>query len=202
MDPNQLRSLVQDCIAKHLYSTAVFFADKLVTLTQYAPGDVYLVAQTYFVSRQHRRAVMLLKNHGLMEDVRFRYLAAKCLAEVEEWDECLTLLGDGELDDDLQDAQQQRQPGLDVSTYAAVCLLRGKAFEALDNRQRAIACFTSALHADPFCQEAFAALAEHHMLTNNEELALLDSLPFRPQDRWLALLYRAKCKKVGSISRE
>lgn len=39
----------------------------------------------------------------------FRYLAAKCLAEVEEWDECLTLLGDGELDDDLQDAV--RQPG-------------------------------------------------------------------------------------------
>jgi hypothetical protein len=28
--------------------------------------------QTYFVSRQHRRAVMLLKHHGLMEDVRFR----------------------------------------------------------------------------------------------------------------------------------
>jgi anaphase-promoting complex subunit 6 len=36
-----------------------------------------------------------------------RYLAAKCLAEVEEWDECLTLLGDGELDDDLQDAVRQ-----------------------------------------------------------------------------------------------
>jgi hypothetical protein len=41
--------------------------------------------------------------------------------------------------------QQQRLPGLDVSTYAAICLLRGKAFEALDNRQRAIACYTSAL---------------------------------------------------------
>ncbi|KAF6256091.1 hypothetical protein COO60DRAFT_1471149 [Scenedesmus sp. NREL 46B-D3] len=166
MDPNQLRSLVQDCIAKHLYSTAVFYADKLVTLTQYAPGDVYLVAQTYFVSRQHRRAVMLLKHHGLMEDVRFRYLAAKCLAEVEEWDECLTLLGDGELDDDLQDAV--RQPGR-ASWLLSI--------------------------ADPFCQEAFAALVDNHMLTNSEELSLLDSLPFRPQDRWLALLYRAKCKK-------
>lgn len=45
IDPNQLRSLVQDCIAKHLYSTAVFYADKLVTLTEYAPGDVFLLAQ-------------------------------------------------------------------------------------------------------------------------------------------------------------
>lgn len=32
-----------------------------------------------------------------------------------------------------------------MSTYAAICLLRGKAFEALDNRQRAIACYTAAL---------------------------------------------------------
>lgn len=45
IDPHQLRSLVQDCVAKHLYSTAVFYADKLVTLTKYAPGDVYLLAQ-------------------------------------------------------------------------------------------------------------------------------------------------------------
>ena len=48
---------------------------------------------------------MLLRNHGVMEDGRFRYLAAKCLAEVEQWDECLTLLGDGELDDELQEVR-------------------------------------------------------------------------------------------------
>jgi hypothetical protein len=47
LHPDQLRCLVQDCIAKHLYSTAVFYADKLVTLTEYAPGDVYLLAQVH-----------------------------------------------------------------------------------------------------------------------------------------------------------
>lgn len=41
----QLRALVQDCIAKHLYSTAVFFADKLVSLTDYGASDVFLLAQ-------------------------------------------------------------------------------------------------------------------------------------------------------------
>jgi hypothetical protein len=40
---------------------------------------------------------------------------------------------------------EQRQPGYDISTYAAVCLLRGRAFEALENRQRAITCYTAAL---------------------------------------------------------
>jgi anaphase-promoting complex subunit 6 len=48
---------------------------------------------------------MLLKSHGVMDDGRFRYLAAKCLAEVDQWDECITLLGDGELDDDLQEVR-------------------------------------------------------------------------------------------------
>ncbi len=41
----RLRSLVQDCIAKHLYSSAVFYADKLVTLSGHAPADVFLLAQ-------------------------------------------------------------------------------------------------------------------------------------------------------------
>lgn len=47
--PEQLRCLVQDCIAKHLYTTAAFYADKLVSLTGAAPGDIYLLAQVHSV---------------------------------------------------------------------------------------------------------------------------------------------------------
>jgi hypothetical protein len=50
--------------------------------------------------------------------------------------------------------------------------------------------------ADPFCEEALSALIDNHMLTNKQELELIDGLPLQPEDRWLALLYRAKCKKV------
>jgi hypothetical protein len=50
--------------------------------------------------------------------------------------------------------------------------------------------------ADPFCEEALSALVDNHMLTNKQELDLIDRLPLQPEDRWLALLYRAKCKKV------
>jgi hypothetical protein len=38
------------------------------------------------------------------------------------------------------------------------------------------------------------------MLTNKQELELIDRLPLQPDDRWLALLYRAKCKKVCQSS--
>lgn len=40
-----LTSLVHDCLAKHLYESAAFYADKLVTLSDGAPADVYVLAQ-------------------------------------------------------------------------------------------------------------------------------------------------------------
>ena len=43
----RLRSLVQDCLAKHMYDSAGFFADKLITLSQHAPADTYMLAQVY-----------------------------------------------------------------------------------------------------------------------------------------------------------
>lgn len=55
--------------------------------------------------------------------------------------------------------------------------------------------------ADPFCAEALSALVDNHMLTNQQELALIERLPLQPEDRWLALLYRAKCKKVREVGR-
>ena len=53
----RLRSLVQDCIAKHMHGSAVFYADKLVTLSGHAPGDVFLLAQVCLcVGAVRRRA--------------------------------------------------------------------------------------------------------------------------------------------------
>ena len=45
-----LLSLVQDCLAKHMYSSATFFGDKLVVLSGYEPGNVYLLAQVHWPS--------------------------------------------------------------------------------------------------------------------------------------------------------
>lgn len=45
--------------------------------------------------------------------------------------------------------------GESIGFGAAMCCLRGRAFEALDNGDRAAACFSAALRAEPFCYEAF-----------------------------------------------
>ena len=42
---DKLLSLVQDCLAKHLYTSAAFFANKLVVLSGDNPCHVYLLAQ-------------------------------------------------------------------------------------------------------------------------------------------------------------
>ena len=41
----RLRSLVQACLAKHMYDSAAFYADKLITLSRQAPADIYMLAQ-------------------------------------------------------------------------------------------------------------------------------------------------------------
>lgn len=42
---DHLRSMVQDCLAKHMHKSAVFFADKLLTLSDNSPSDLWLLAQ-------------------------------------------------------------------------------------------------------------------------------------------------------------
>lgn len=59
------------------------------------------------MGKQYRRALTLLKGTDLVEqDVRFRYLAAKCLVECQEWEECLKMVGGWE-DDSLDSIDMQ-----------------------------------------------------------------------------------------------
>lgn len=75
----KIRGVVRDCVSKHLYSSAIFFADKVAALTN-DPSDIYMQAQALFLGRHYRRAFHLLNASKIvLRDLRFRYLAAKCL---------------------------------------------------------------------------------------------------------------------------
>lgn len=163
-------------------------------------------------------------------DARARHLAALCLAEGGEWEECLSLLGDTDDADDAllvaEDAfspadsaasselggeshagshahSHRAEPSLNLTALpppgdaarGALCLLRGRVYEALENRVSAARWYSRALSADPFCYEALEALLGGQMLSERQERALLEGLPLRPQDRWLGLLYQASAKK-------
>ena len=81
-DIEKLRGVVRDCVSKHLYSSAIFFADKVAAFTS-DPADIYMQAQALFLGRHYRRAFHLLNaSQIVLRDLRFRYLAAKCLVRL------------------------------------------------------------------------------------------------------------------------
>eukprot|EP00891_Asterochloris_glomerata_P009640 jgi/Astpho2/9640/e_gw1.00146.47.1_t len=193
---HRLNALVTDCIGKHLYASAVFYADKLMTLADNHPDTVHQLASALFLGRQYRRVLLLLNNMGMVESSpKFRYLAARCLAECKDWEECLAMIGPWEDEACLQELQAQSAGTVDmhgqaVSYPAALALLRGQAYDALENHGRAIRWYRQALKFDPFCYEAFQVLVDNHMLTSEEVMQLQDELQLKPEDDWLRLLYR------------
>ena len=51
---------------------------------------------------------------------------------------------------------------------SSINLLRGKIYEAMENRTLAMECFFEALRQDVYCYEAFELLVNHHMLSAQE----------------------------------
>ncbi|CAI5513616.1 unnamed protein product, partial [Closterium sp. Naga37s-1] len=84
-----------------------------------------------------------------------------------------------------------------IKPAAAFNLIRGRAYEALGNRPKAIHWLSAALQADPFCSEAYDELMENHMLTTEQEVDLVESLNIPAGFEWLRLLYSCRCKKYG-----
>jgi anaphase-promoting complex subunit 6 len=74
----KLRSTIQDCFSKGLNSSAIFFADKLYTLTQELE-DLHLLAESFYRDRQYKRARHYLeKGSNFKSNLNSIYLAAKC----------------------------------------------------------------------------------------------------------------------------
>ncbi|KAL9679328.1 hypothetical protein QQ045_017186 [Rhodiola kirilowii] len=200
----KMRGVVRDCVSKHLYSSAIFFADKVAAFTS-DPADIYMQAQALFLGRHFRRAFHLLNaSQVVLRDLRFRYLAAKCLEELKEWDQCLSMLGDAKLDE-LENVEHTNNSDLmhiykagedrEINISSAIFFLRGKAYAALENRSQARQWYKAAIKADPLCYEALECLIENHMLTCEEERDLLASLQFSSEDEWVSTFYSCMIKK-------
>jgi anaphase-promoting complex subunit 6 len=221
----KLRALVQESLDKHLTEQAIYFASKLVTITNGHAEDVYSLAQAFYQTKQYRRALhVLTKNNHHKTNIKCRYLAAKCKAECGDWGECLELL---EVDENNQtnvnntqilnvctkqthnkkaivpqennNTDSSHSEATTVSLQAAICFLKGQAYEALENRSKASSWYQKALHYDIYCYEAFDRLVSNHMLTHCEESELLKSLSFTEDSEWLKQLYTCKLLKYNQI---
>ncbi|EEC19496.1 cell division cycle regulator protein, putative [Ixodes scapularis] len=132
-----------------------------------------------------------------MKDLRCKFLAVSSRFAGKEYREALEILeapipervvipDEGDL--------EQRQ------LEASLQLLKGKTYEAIDNRMLAAECYKKALRLDIHCYEAFEALVKHQMLSKEEEESLLNLLTMTltisaEDNEFVRLLYETKVKK-------
>uniref|UniRef100_A0A8C4N4F7 Cell division cycle 16 homolog (S. cerevisiae) n=1 Tax=Eptatretus burgeri TaxID=7764 RepID=A0A8C4N4F7_EPTBU len=195
---------------QHQYQSALFWADKVACLSQEDVKDVYRLAQCHFLMEQYHRAAHLLRSRNLDKVYHIcRYLAAKCHFALREYELTLEILDKDSVpgEDHLFDTRscQTEQPDIDADTspsvvFGAMCLLRGRVYDALDNRLLATQNYQKALNLDPYCFEALDCLTGQHMLTAQEESDLLNSLPLNlrcsaEEAKLVQFLYESKLKK-------
>eukprot|EP01102_Stenamoeba_stenopodia_P001135 TRINITY_DN10993_c0_g1_i1.p1 TRINITY_DN10993_c0_g1~~TRINITY_DN10993_c0_g1_i1.p1 ORF type:complete len:605 (+),score=160.42 TRINITY_DN10993_c0_g1_i1:44-1816(+) len=197
----QLRAKIEEAIKRYSYTSAIFFADKVVTLSKGESSDVFKLAECYFLNGEHQRALHFLERHDLVyANLESLYLAAQTMAKAKQWEDCLDLLGDGDgIPELLKEPPKQDEREL----FALICLVRGKMFNALENRNRASFWFKEALKYDCFCYEAFEMLVNNHMLSSKEEEELMKTIHTRSEEPslidqdWLELIYSCRLKKYN-----
>ncbi|XP_063589171.1 cell division cycle protein 16 homolog [Penaeus indicus] len=210
IDLEKFRKLVRSYIERHHYKAAVFWADKVVSLSNGSPADVYWLAQSYYLTKQYHRAILLINSHKLTRNATCRYLVALCYYEVGEYHSAFDILDRSENNNVSRikaEGEAIAVPEIDdtMSIECSTHLLKGYIYEASDNRALAVESFRAAVQADPLCYEAIHALTQHHMLTVKEEKDLLSSLPLsrtcsEAESAVVMAVYETRTNKYSSPS--
>ena len=192
---------MQDMMAKHMYEGAIFYANKLAVMSNYAPKDAFLLSNALFVDNQYHRCLHLLESRGLVDvDVRFRLLAARCLIATGDWEECIQMLhgqdvqGAKELPYDCEGVEDTK--GSKLVLKSAICTLLGKAFENLENFSKSVSWYKEAVVCDPYNAEAFTCLMLGSKLNEREEGEFVEQvMGMLPEAAgWLKHMYWTMCQ--------
>ncbi|XP_053074314.1 cell division cycle protein 16 homolog isoform X2 [Acinonyx jubatus] len=216
MNLERLRKRVRQYLDQQQYQSALFWADKVASLSHEEPQDIYWLAQCLYLTAQYHRAAHALRSRKLDKLYEAcRYLAARCHYAAKEHQQALDILDMEEpinkrlFEKYLKDESGLKDPSNDwemsqSSIKSSICLLRGKIYDALDNRALATYSYKEALKLDAYCFEAFDLLTSHHMLTAQEEKELLESLPLgklcTEEQELLRFLFENKLKKYNKPS--
>ncbi|CAI5744228.1 unnamed protein product [Peronospora destructor] len=216
----RLRHLVKKCSEQHHAATALFYADKLVTMSPRDKNDVLLFADACYSNQEYHRAIHAIKQARLVEVdnvkrvgegmpshvmLQAARLLGKCMLAIKQKEECLELLGAilPEREHDvvlLAKKVQLADPNAQgINVVSSLALLMGETFEATGNRENAMVYFRIALRCDVQCSEAFFCLFDKQMLSPQEEKELVASLDFSFDEmQLLELLYQTHVGKYNS----
>ncbi|KAI8084785.1 uncharacterized protein BX664DRAFT_283572 [Halteromyces radiatus] len=177
---DRLRMLRHDAQQQHLTQSAIFFAEKVMAMTN-DTNDVYCLAQAYYQSQQYEQALDLLnKKETLNKSVQCRYLAGLCAMALEHFQDALDYLGH---DNPFVDKDFTHNDNVDgsIKLESIMCYARGNAYLQLKETIKAKKCFKEALTVDVKCYDALEALVRHNMLEEKAEWEFIMTLPYDTQ---------------------
>ncbi|XP_064831742.1 cell division cycle protein 16 homolog isoform X3 [Oncorhynchus masou masou] len=204
MNLDRLRQRVRHYIDQQQYQSALFWADKIASLSHEDPQDIYWLAQCLYLTSQYHRASHALRSRKLDQYAAKEFQQALDILDMEE-PASKKLLGQSVKEDHGIQQSPKDWEMSPASIDSSICLLRGKIYDAMDNRPLATSSYKEALKLDVYSFEAFDLLTSHHMLTAQEEKDFLCSLPLSQQcteeeDELLHFLFENKLKKYNKPS--
>ncbi|KAF9925180.1 anaphase promoting complex subunit cdc16 [Linnemannia zychae] len=207
---SSMRAWRTDAMHQHMYRTAAYWGDKVLSITDDS-NDVFWLSQVYYLMGEYGRAINLLKKQNLVESsVACRFLAVQCLIRTQNWQEALEYLGEENqflTKDDISDSQQSNGGEGGIKLEASMCFLRGIVFKNLHNIDVAKQCFKEALKIDVKCYDALDIMITNNMLTTSEEHELINELDFDKQlhgqdAEFVKMLYQSKMKKYDRFKEQ
>lgn len=89
----RLYDLTIESLQSQNYSDAVFFADKLLTLSNGNKGIVYLAGQCYFHNGDYKKVHSLFCKYKVLNtNINYQLLAAKATLLNKQYDTCVSIL--------------------------------------------------------------------------------------------------------------
>lgn len=99
-DIESYRKLVLNLLSLRRYKSALFWAEKVVVLSNNYPRDVYQLAHCMFMLKEYNRAAHVLKSSGLEKtNLLCLALMVECLYASTDFQEALNLLTTLEIED-------------------------------------------------------------------------------------------------------
>ncbi|DBA04921.1 TPA: hypothetical protein N0F65_006923 [Lagenidium giganteum] len=211
----KLRGLVRSSIMRHHMSSALFYADKLLTMSNGDANDVLMFADACYLNREYHRAIHAIKQSTLLHfsevndltdlNLRALLLLGQCMLAIKQKEECLEMLTrvlPEEAGAIVRLAQRQgasdnlEEHETSVNIVASLALLMGETYEAVGNRENAAYYFRTALQCDVKCCQAFIHLVDKQMMSSVEEKNFIASLAFAsPETQLVGRLYESHISK-------
>lgn len=198
-----LIDVVKEMIDKHEYKSALFWADKLVSLHNEEAQLVQLKADCFFHLKEYHTAIHCLKRSNLhLTSLQAKHLIAKCHLLAKEYAEAIEAISTVDTSTPnitrLMVSPMDGEANEEAKWKSSISLVRGQVLEALEKPSMASIAFIQALQWNIRNYEAFLSLVSHEMLNSAERSELLELVS--QADPLTRYLYECTLKKKYDLS--